>query len=279
MSLLTEIDQLGQLLQPFIVELKEFEQLAHTPFRLNAMNGIYAPAKTGKTYFVLDQLNSLPEDEYNIVWLDADRNAEFKDKFSNVHHYPIGSTIGAFRTLASNKKRYDNFIFIIDSFKDFTFGNDTDTNMGCQTIFTEYQKLLDKGATLIIIFHATKLRSQDGAVYNFKIKGNEDVIESKMDFLYRFDRTNIYSKLTVQCARDVTMKKNDIITFADNNYVAKKIREIVNNQPEITLRELKRAPGMSGLEQKIIEFKDIVYTCELIPAQGRGKPRNVIKLI
>lgn len=94
-----DVTRLYDLLEPFTVTLRDFIQLDNTPFRLNAFNGVYAPAKTGKTYFVLEQLNKLDKESYHTVWLDGDRNSELKDKFENIMHYPIGNTSKAFNAL------------------------------------------------------------------------------------------------------------------------------------------------------------------------------------
>jgi len=55
------------------VKLGRFKQIGTTPFRLNALNGVYAPAKTGKTYFILDQLDKNVSPELHYIWLDGDR--------------------------------------------------------------------------------------------------------------------------------------------------------------------------------------------------------------
>lgn len=273
-----DVTRLYDLLEPFTVTLRDFIQLDNTPFRLNAFNGVYAPAKTGKTYFVLEQLNKLDKESYHTVWLDGDRNSELKDKFENIMHYPIGNTSKAFNALLEAKDSFEDCIFIIDSFKDFTFGNDTDGNSSCQNIFMIYQELLNKGATLVIIFHATKLR-ENGEVKNFKMKGNEDTIESKMDFLYKLERTDEHTKLTVQSARDVNLKIGQEFIFCDRDILAQKIRETISSKEEITLRDLKREPGISSYSSIVEDFIDIVFTVEEIKPKGRGKPKQVVKLL
>ena len=164
-----DLNGLNALLKPYLLELKDFQKLGNTPFRLNAFNGVYAPAKTGKTYFVLEQLNSLDTAVYKLIWLDGDRNSELKDKFSNIQHMALSDPANAFKVLIASNTDFSNFIFVIDSFKDFSFGLDTDTNKGCQNVFEIYQQLLNLGATLVIVFHSTKSFDGKGG-YNIKIK-------------------------------------------------------------------------------------------------------------
>lgn len=150
MSRTIDIEGLKSILEPHLVVLKDFDRLRNTPFRLNAFNGVYAPAKTGKTYFTLEQLDSLDPLRYKIAWLDGDRNSELKGKFPNILHFPLLNTASAFDTLLEQKERYDNYIFVIDSFKDFTFGHDTDGNKGSQEVFERYQQLLNNGMTPVL---------------------------------------------------------------------------------------------------------------------------------
>lgn len=275
-----ELSDFTSLLAPYVVELKEFEILGNTPFRLNAFNGVYAPAKTGKTYFVLEQLNTLDSEVYHTIWLDGDRNTELKDKFKNIKHFPLGNPSKAFEVLLEQKDDFNNYIFVIDSFKDFTFGFDTDSNSSCQSILTNYQMLLNKGATLIVIFHATKIRNMENGVTGFKIKGNEDTIESKIDFMYKLERTDEYVRLTVQCARDINLKIGQEIMYCDKEVLITKIKVVVSDNPEISLRDLKRETGLKAYATMIDELEDEVYTTEEIkPKGGRGKPKQVVKLI
>jgi hypothetical protein len=270
-------DKLYKLLEPYTVVLKDFIQLDNTPFRLNAFNGVYAPAKAGKTYFVLEQLNTLDTQLYHIVWLDGDRNSELKDKFENIHHFPLGNPSEALKMLIGSEYNYDDYIFVIDSFKDFTLGQDTDTNKGSQRVLEVYQQLLNKGATLVIIFHATK--TTDNYHQDFKLKGNADTIESKMDFLYKLERTDEYAKLTVQCARDVNLRVGEELIFCDRDILKKKITEVISSKEEITLRDLKRESGISTYASIIDEFKDIVFEVIEVKPEGRGKPKHIVKLL
>jgi hypothetical protein len=265
--------------EPLRLELKDFEQIGKTPFRLNALNGIYAPSKTGKTYFALEQLEPIAkEGQYNVIWLDGDRNMELKNKIQYIQHLPVKSPRHALEKIINQKGCFDNYIFIIDSFKNFTFGYDVDNNGSCQLIFDKYQELLNLGATLIVIFHATKIRS-DGYSHDFKTKGNEDTIESNMDFYYKFERTTNAVTLTIQCARDANMRIGTSIQYADIAYITEKIKDIVVKNPEITLRDLKRMDGMSGLEPTIETLCGSLYVTETLRNGGRGAPKEVVRLI
>ncbi|CAA6799951.1 MAG: Unknown protein [uncultured Campylobacterales bacterium] len=273
------MSDLSKLISPYIVELKDFIKLGDTPFRLNAFNGVYAPAKAGKSYFVLEQLNTL-DPKYTVIWLDGDRNAELKDKFENIKHCPVSRTSELIDTLTHSNNRLDNYIVIIDSFKDFSLGHDTDSNSGCQKIFMKYQELLDKGATLVIIFHSTKLRDGNGNSFDFKIKGNEDVIESKMDFMYKLERIDNGVRLIVQCARDEALPKGKPIFLTDINILKQNIIKAVNENPNISLRELKKVKGLSPYSQEIDNLKGTLYLIEKTKNEGKkGQPRQVVKLI
>ena len=138
--------------------------------------------------------------------------------------------------------------------------------------------MLDKGATLIIIFHATKHREY-GEVKGFKIKGNEDTIESKMDFLYRLERTDEYTKLTVQCARDINLRIGNEIIFYDRGFLTNKIKEVIQSKDEISLRDLKREPGLTAYSSVIDEFENILFKVIEVKPMRRGKPKKVVKLI
>lgn len=274
-----EINAFLGFIQPYIVELKDFEQIGTTPFRLNALNGIYAPAKTGKTRFILEQLEPVAKaDTHHIIWLDGDRNIELKNFVQYIHHVAIKYSSDFLSNIIVKNERLDGFIFILDSFKNFSFGKNMDDNTQCQYIFDQYQKVLNLGATLIIIFHATKLR--DGILSaGFKTKGNEDTIESNMDFYYKFERTNNTVTLTVQCARDANMRTDQKIQYTDIDYVVNRIREIVSNNVDITLRELRRIEGMAQLQPTIDALKGTLYVTKKIKSGDRGAPREVVKLI
>lgn len=276
-----KINDFLELLQPHTVDLKDFEQVGNTPFRLNAMNGIYAPAKTGKTRFVLEQLEPIAaEGKHHVIWLDGDRNIELRDLIECIHHEPIKSPSRFLQILIENNERLDGYIFIIDSFKNFSFGKNLDDNTQCQEIFTEYQKVMNLGATLIIIFHATKIMNY-GAVIGFKTKGNEDTIESNMDFYYKFERTNQTVTLTIQCARDANMRIGDTIPYADINYVTQRICKAVTESGEqgITLRDLKRQAQNHVYEPMIDSLRGIVYELELVKNGNKGRPREVVHLL
>lgn len=279
MSGTIDIAGLKSILEPHLVVLKDFDRLGNSPFRLNAFNGVYAPAKTGKTYFTLEQLDSLNPLLYSVIWLDGDRNSELKSKFPNIHHFPLSNTTAAFDALLEEKERYDNYIFIIDSFKDFSFGLETDSNKGSQEVFERYQQLLNKGATLVIIFHATK-QYIDGKSGNFKLKGNADTIESKMDFLYKLERTkeNIVN-LTVACSREAGLNIGDTISFGNKDHIKNLIIECVNTEPDISLRELKKKSGLSMYESIIDELVGVVYETAEVKPEGGGRPKTVVKLI
>lgn len=274
-----QLDDFISFTQPYRLELKNFEQIGNTPFRLNALNGVYAPAKTGKTYFVLEQLEAVAkEGKFNVIWLDGDRNLELKDKVQSIHHLPVKQPKYVLGKFLDKSMNFDDYIFIIDSFKNFTFGHDVDSNGSCQLIFDKYQELLNLGATLIVIFHATKIRS-DVYAHDFKTKGNEDTIESNMDFYYKFERNQHAVTLTVQCARDANMRIGSQIQYADKKYVSQKITDIVTKNPEISLRDLKRMDGMSGLEPTIEALYGSVYVTEPVKNGRRGAPKEVVRLL
>lgn len=266
-------NDIGAILAPYITTLKDFKAIGNTPFRLNALNGVYAPAKAGKTYFVLEQLNTIGS-KYTVVWLDGDRNSELKDKFNSINHYPLDNTTEAFNALIESKKDFSDTIFVVDSFKDFTFGFDTDSNQGSQSVMNMYQKLLDLDATVVIIYHATKTD------FGFKIKGNADTILSKTDFMYKLvrDKENFVS-LTVECSREEGLNTGDILTFGNSDVIALRIKEYVNNHPKISLRELKRAQGLSSYEPIIDELKGIVYRVIKDPNNSKGRPKKIVELI
>ena len=278
MPSLSTIKELDTLLAPHLTILKDYEPLGNTPFRLNAFNGVYAPAKTGKTYFVLEQLNTLDRDKYTVVWLDGDRNTELQNRFSNIYHKPLSNTAEGFGALVNSERRYDDFIFIIDSYKDFSFGYDTDSNQGSQSVFTAYQMLLDKGATIVIVFHTTEMHYKGQST--IKIKGNADTIKSKMDFLYELHRTkDNFFNLTVKCSREQDLNINDTISYANNNYIAEKIREVVKADPAISLRDLKKAKGLSSYSTAIDEAAGTIYEVVQETSTGAGRPKSVVKLI
>lgn len=267
------------ILAPYVVTLEAFTPLCDTPFRLNALNGIYGLAKVGKTTFVLETLNSLLKPHgYQIHWLDGDRNGELMGKYPNISHLSLGRRAEAIQSLIDTTIDLTNHILIIDSFKNFTFGYSTDDNAGCQSIFDMYQRLLDKGATIIVIFHATKLR-ENGTLVAIKVKGNEDVIESNMDFLFKFERTDTYSKLIVQCSRDRMVQAGNEFTYTDKSWLKSEIRSIVTKEPNISLRDLKKTSGMSGLESEIDSLKGIVFFIESVKATGGGRPKDIVRLI
>jgi len=265
------------LLAPYTVELKDFKQIESTPFRLNAINGVYAPAKAGKTYFVLEQLNSISSN-YDVIWLDGDRNSELKDKFSNITHIALDNTTEAFNCLVDSSKDFSETIFIIDSFKDFSFGYDTDTNLGCQTVMNIYQKLLDLGATIVIIFHSTKTYNDKSS--DFKIKGNADTIKSKLDFLYKLHRTkDDFVNLTVVCAREEGLQPKDILPYGNAKAIKNRIKEAVTKNPNITLRELTRESGLSAYKDMVRSLEGTFYEVVKIKGSGGGRPKEVVKLI
>ena len=271
------MDSLKSVLKPYTTVLKGFEQIGDTPFRLNAMNGIYGPAKTGKTTKVLEILNDI-DPKYKVVWLDGDRNAALQGKFTNITHQPLSNTEEAILALINMEERLDNYILIIDSFKDFAFGYNIDSNAECQKVFSIYQQLLDKGATLVIIFHATKIRT-DGKISGFKIKGNEDTIESKMDFLYKFERMEEFVKLTVQCSRDPSLPRGQELIYGDLSILKDRIKKYLSDNPNCSLRDLKRAPGLSSYKDEIKKLENKFFVVESIQGEGRGRSKKIVKLM
>jgi hypothetical protein len=277
MSVCIKLEDLTALLNPYIVVLKDFEKLGATPFRLNAFNGVFAPAKSGKTHFVLEQLNTLDSKIYTTIWLDGDRNSELKDKFGNIQHFPLSNTSAAFNDLLESEQRYDQYIFIVDSYKDFSFGKDTDSNRGSQEVFETYQQLLNLGATIVIIFHSTKLYDGGG---DFKLKGNADTIESKMDFLYKLRRTkdNIVN-LTVTCSREAGLNIGDVLSFGNKDKIKSLIIEYITAEPDISLRDLKKKSGLTMYESMIDELQGILFDTVDIKSEKGGRPKKGVKLI
>lgn len=275
-----DLSGLNALLKPYLLELKDFQKLGDTPFRLNAFNGVYAPSKTGKTYFVLEQLNSLDTARYKSIWLDGDRNSELKAKFSNIQHMALSDPANAFKVLIKSRADFSNYIFIVDSFKDFSFGLDTDTNKGCQNVFEIYQQLLNLGATLVIVFHSTKSFDGKGG-YSIKLKGNADTIESKMDFLYKLERDtkNNHVNLTVQCAREEGLKIGSTISYADKEFVKNKMRVALQSEPTISMRDLKKKEGLSSCSSVIDSLEGSFYKIVDIQPTGGGRPKKGIELI
>jgi hypothetical protein len=110
------------------------------------------------------------------------------------------------------------------------------------------------------------------------MKGNEDTIESKLDFLYKLIRTNELTTLTVKCARDANVKIGQDYCFYDKDYLTNLIKDELENEPNISLRDLKRKH--SKFANAIDELNGYTFrTIEQKSSSGKGQPKQVVHLI
>ena len=107
----------------------------------------------------------------------------------------------------------------------------------------------------------------------------KDTIESKIDFMFKLERTEEHTTLTVQCARDVNLRIGQKLIFCNRDLLAHKIKEIVLNNPEISLRDLKRQQGLSSFSSVIDELNGIIYTIVEVKTDGKGKPKQSVRLL
>ncbi|MBD3840170.1 MAG: hypothetical protein IE878_07320 [Epsilonproteobacteria bacterium] len=152
-------------------------------------------------------------------------------------------------------------ILVFDSLKDFSKGEDIDTNKGSQAIMEYLREFTKMGYTVITIAHTTKDQNR-----GIKIKGNEESIKSKSDIVFQLNKNAEFREFEVVSSR-LANSSGERFKCYDLNEIKSKAETIINKHPEITVR---------GLTNKLLSsIRDTFtkYQSELIEVVVDGKKR------
>lgn len=277
-----------QLNDNSIIQLESFSKLGNTPFFRSALNTIYAEANEGKTYFVLDTLTSANIKKEDIYWLDADGNGELQDLFSDsTKHLPLENPtdyLEKITNIAHEAKQQDKYplknkVIIFDSFTNFVGNNNIDTNLGAKDAILGIKELVKYKATVIVIMHATKKTVQGLKTSSvLKLQGAESALKPHIDFLYQFKRDKKTNECTIiaQKARSKDIVVGEPI-LVGNQWLKDKIEDLINNNDDMSLRDLKAKIG-SNYSTQIEDLKEVVFYTEKVK-QDSGQNKQIVRLI
>ncbi len=153
-----------------------------------ATHMIMAPSKEGKTTFVINEIANITSKK--VIVLDGDGNGQdaVSKAGNNTQWFqPVSSDIFLDTILYSiriGKVDYSDYIFIIDSFKNFRNGISVDGN-DASDIVDRLKQLTSTGGSVIILHHIT-----DNQHTGIKMKGNEEAILSSCDITYTYSRAD-----------------------------------------------------------------------------------------
>ncbi len=208
----------------------------NTVFYKNCLNLVFGMSKSGKSYSIAKQLLDAGLSSSDVIWLDRDYNVneqmmEMLSKFSWVNKN-IEDLEKRLLEMDGNGK-----IVVFDSLKDFTKGEDIDTNKGSQTVMQYLREFTKANYTAIVIAHATK--STVGVSQTIKIKGNSETITSKSDVVYRLNNHSEFREFEVIASRLGGIMKGDSHKLYDLSILKSKVEEIIKtSESPITVREL-----------------------------------------
>lgn len=162
-------------------------------FYENATHMVVAPAKEGKTHFIIEELSKITEK--TVIILDGDGNgADMLDRKgkNTIWLQPINSDeyLNMVLSLIENGLNCSDVVFLVDALQNFTEGKSIDNNKDAPEIITRIKKLTSSGGTVVILHHVTP--NADGSV---KVKGNQEGLFGSVDISYLFSRGPLVTAL------------------------------------------------------------------------------------
>lgn len=242
--------------------------IKETPFYKNSLNLVFGLSKSGKSESTARVLKEAGLGKNNVIWLDKDYNVNT-------------TTLGimySFTYLNSNIEEVEEklletdgqgTILIFDSLKDFTKGDDLDTNGGSQRVMEYIREFTKMNYTVIVIAHATKDSNYKGGV---KIKGNEETIKSKCDIVFRFNKNDEFREFECIASR-LANSSYERFKCYDLSVVKSKVDAIIKaTDGDISVRDLTNKLPSS------IRNTFTTHQNELIMVVHEGK-KNLAKCI
>ena len=228
-------DVLSDLRMQCYSKPKKVESIPNTPFYKNCLHLIYGLSKSGKSYSIAQILADAGMTQEDVIWLDADYNIndEFLSYLSNFTHLNtnIKTALDALLSVDGDEK-----IVVFDSLKDFSDGEDLDTNAGSQAVMERIREFTKVGYTVIVIAHATKYNKTVGK--ETKIKGNAETIISKSDIVYFLDNSATdYKSLKLKRTRVSNNRMSDFRVYSLQQ-LKEAAEKIINENPGVTVRSL-----------------------------------------
>lgn len=198
----------------------------HGFFYDGGLHLVHGLSKAGKTYFVLEALNGVTS--HKVLWLDGDNNDDsMKKAFTNIVHIPPLEPNAWLNRIIERKIDLKGCIIVLDSLKDYTNGENLDTNEGANNIMQHIKQLDRLGATVVIIAHSTPQLDKGGDKVKPKLKGNSEYLYANIDVTYMFERNfeNGERTVTAERSRIPSMQTGYSTTFkqltaSNGNYMA-----------------------------------------------------------
>jgi len=229
---------------------------------------IFAKASQGKSYFVLFLALQLLEKNKikKCVYLDMDNGKKALksrgldkqiSKYPNLK-YIHRSTLKGINHLdmlerivseaISDSQRYNGYLFVIDSIRDFLAGRDMNKDKDIIPLMEQLKQMRDSGATIIFLHHSTKER--EGNVY----KGTTTFIDS-IDVAYGLKKTEIERHKITSYA--LTVEKDRIAVDNTGFELNTDTGHLSNGNYEVA--------NMSEDETDFVnDVKIVLNTCEMI---------------
>lgn len=231
-----------------------------TPFYRSSLNLVFGLSKSGKSESIARVLNDANLGKNDVIWLDRDYN---------VNQITLGYMYSfTYLNLNINEAEEqllsadgEGKIVVFDSLKDFSRGEDLDTNAGSQKVMEYIREFTKANYSAIVIAHATK--NKDGGI---KIKGNEETIKSKSDVVFRLNKNAEFREFEVVSSR-LANGSGERVKCYDLNAVKSKVDAIISEHPEITVRDLTNKLPSS------IRDTFTKYQSELIEVVEDGRKR------
>jgi len=176
---------------------------------------VHGLSKSGKTHFVLEIMNQATT--HQVIWLDGDNNdTSMPGKFKNIVHIPPLEPNAWLNRLIASKVSLVKWVVILDSLKDFTNGENLDSNEGSNNIMQHIKQLDRLGATVIIVAHSTPGGTTDKPLPP-KLKGNSEYIYANVDLTYRFERNFSTNTRTLTAERSRINEVRSDTNFQSTN--------------------------------------------------------------
>ena len=236
------------------------ELINGTPFYRNSLNLVFGLSKSGKSESIARVLHDAKLGKNDVIWLDRDYNVnqttlDYMYSFTYLNFNISEAEEQLLQTDGKGK------IIVFDSLKDFSRGEDLDSNAGSQNVMEYIREFTKANYSVIAIAHATKDKDR-----GIKIKGNEETIKSKSDIVFRLNNNAEFREFEVVSSR-LANGSSERFKCYDLNAVKSKADAIISEHEEITVRALtNKLP--SSIRDTFTKYQN-----ELIEVVKDGKKR------
>lgn len=152
-----------------------------------------------------------------------------------------------------------NMVIILDTFKKFASGGDVNNKRGNVTVFAYLRQLTTKGATVLILGHATKDKNEDGLP---RFAGTQEV-EDETDSLVCLDHAKSADGSEIKV--NAIVKKARSMYDQDWGFTVKRGETLAGNQVEFGPpfdTEIQRSRLRAGIRERSLELVNMI--CEVI---------------